>query len=168
MTYIHVGRVATIVDEKKDRANFLPASGVTILLEEELERTVDAALSGLPSYSIEELEELEEKRLNLETRGEDDHYFDAYDVANALRDADLVEHYASHQVLYAADMIAVWSANMNEVDEALFGRHGDMGSFNSIMSAISEGVSAFINDASEESLRETLESIADAVEEYED
>lgn len=168
MAYIHVGRVATIVDEKRHLVNFNPAPGVTIYLDDVLKDTVDAALAGLSAYSIDELKEFEEEDLSLETRDEDDRYFDVIDAVNAINQAELAEHYASHQVPYDDDVIAVWRENEHEVDSALFGRHGDMGSFDTIISAVREGVSAFIYNAAEESLRDTLASIADAVEEYED
>ena len=166
--FIHAGRVATLIEDMKDQAEERLNTGFLISVEDEFEYRVNDQLRFIPKYkSVELQEDVEESGETLETRGEDDTYYNVQDVVDAIKESWNHAEICVDNLIYTQDGVDIALEYRDEAWSAM----ADYGycelQYESIDDMLFTAASCYVDQRAHELFGEATEALIDAVETWE-
>ena len=163
--FIHVGTLASIIEDAKESANFTFDSGYTVYGEDLLEDAINSALEEKTTYTQEDvLEDSEDE--DLETRGEGDLYYLIDDAADACRTAWQYVDYTDTGLTYTEDGKGIATEHSEESWDALNDYGYDLGSFLSLDELLFTAGACFADQKLREVIDEAFYALQSEVESF--
>lgn len=163
--FIHVGTLASIIEDAKESANFTFDTGYTVYGEDLLEEAINSSLRGKTTYTREEvLTDFEDEVL--ESRGEDDRYYLIDDAADACRTAWQFVEYTDAGLAYTEDGKGIASEYPEESLGVLYDYGYELGSFSSLDELLFTAGACFADQKLREVIDETFYAVQSEVESF--
>lgn len=166
--FIHAGRVATLIEDTKDQAEERLNTGFLITVEDEFEYRVNDQLRFIPKYtSVELQEDVEESGEVLETRGEDDTYYNVQDVVDAIKESWNHAEIRVDNLIYTQDGVDIALEYRDEAWSAMADYGYGTDTCESIDNLLFTAAACYVDQRAHELFGEATEALIDAVETFE-